>query len=585
MQDDIPPPVLGALGDASRWPEPGWLRAVAGNQAYEWARLAWRRSAVVPGAWFDAAKADAAVALWPKVFRLTEDRFAGKPFRLNVWQEIIVRLLVGWKVPITILDEETGRERSEHVRLFRRLMLWVPRKNGKSEFLAALGLLFFLLEGTVAGQGFAFARDEDQARVVFDKMKAMIALDAAGLAKAVQPYKRSFYVPQIRATFRVLSGSGDGKHGLSPTVIVGDEMHEWATLDVATFLRQGTGARLQPIELYASTAGLKSKVIGYGLWEESLGLLEGRIVEPTTLVAMFAAGPDDDWQDEAVWARANPSLGLSPTLAFLRREAALAKDNPRAEMHFRRYHLNQWVEALTRWLPLKVWDGCMSDPSGWMMMRERMCGRRCFGALDVSSTQDVTALVWLFPPEDGETAYSLIARFWVPEETVPLRVRQDRVPYDRWVAAGVMETTPGNSVDQDFVGKAILEGMRDFAPERIGFDPWNARKLVGDLTKTGVPEDVFVEMRQGIQTLGEPTKQFERLVYAGEIDHGGNPVLRWMAGNAVVRFDENANFMVAKKRSAEKVDGIAAAVMAAGLALSVQPDTSSVYEDRGIRVV
>lgn len=555
-----------------RYPLPPWLAAVEGDQTYDWALIAWRRSAEVADAWFDYAKADAAVALWPKIFRLTEDRFAGKPFRLNVWQEIIVRLMVGWKVPVEVLDETSGLPRIEHVRLIQELRLWVPRKNGKSEFLSALSLLFFAVEGPVAGQGFVFARDEKQAKIVFDKMKTMIAFSPS-LSKRITTFKKSLWIPQIRAAFELLSGKAEGKHGRSPTVITGDEMHEWESLELKTTLRQGTGARLQPVGLYASTAGLKDKIVGFAQWEESRAILEGRIEDPTTLVVIFAAAPDDDWQDEAVWRKANPSLGLSPTLAFLRREASLAKDNPRAEAHFRRYHLNQWVDSLVRWLNIKRWDAC--GVAGWEGFAEAMRGRRCFLALDVSSTQDVTALVALFPPENEGERWRLICRFWVPSDTLTNRVREDRVPYDRLKAAGALETTEGDYVDQNAVQQAIEEALDMFEVERIGFDPWNARKLVTDLQRDGADPDLFVEMRQGIPTLGEPTKQFERLVYSGQLDHGGNPVLRWMASNVVVRFDENMNFAPAKKKSGEKIDGIVAAVMAIGLAFAgdVEDDT------------
>lgn len=555
-----------------RWPLPPWLAAVETDPTYEWALIAWRRSADQPGAWFDYAKADWAVAKWPKWFRLTEDRFAGKPFRLNTWQEIIVRLTVGWKVPVEVLDEDTGLPKIEQVRLIQELRLWVPRKNGKSEFLSALSLMFWAIEGAVAGQGFVFARDEKQAKIVFDKMKTMIAFSPA-LAKGITPFKKSLWAPKIRAAFELLTGKAEGKHGRSPTVITGDEMHEWESLELKTTLRQGTGARLQPIGLYASTAGLKDKLVGFGQWEESRAILDGRIEDPTTLVVIFAAAPDDDWQDEAAWRRANPSLGLSPTLAFLKREAALAKDNPRAEAHFRRYHLNQWVDSLVRWLNIKRWDAC--GATGWQDFKEEMRGRRCFLAFDVSSTQDVTALVALFPPEDEGEGWRLICRFWVPEETMANRVREDRVPYDKFLAVGALETTEGDYVDQNVVQQAIEEALELFDVERIGFDPWNARKLVTDLQKEGADPDLFVEMRQGIPTLGEPTKQFERLVYSGQLDHGGNPVLRWMAGNVVVRFDENMNFAPAKKKSGEKIDGIVAAVMAIGLAFAgeVEDDT------------
>ncbi len=560
---------------------PEWLARHADAPIYDWARLAWQRAAATEGAWFDHAKADAVVALWPDVFRLTVDRFAGKTFRLLPWQEIVVRLLVGWKIPIEVLDAETGEPEVLHVRLFRRLLLWVPRKNGKSEFLAALALMFWVLEGVVGGEGYVFARDEDQAFTIFNKMKAMIALKAQ-FAADIQAHKKSLYLKPCAALFQLLTGAEDGKHGKNPTVIVGDEMHEWRSRVIEKTLRQGTGGRLQPIELYASTAGLKTNVTGVTLWDESLSILEGRVSDATTLVVVFAADPDAAWNDEAVWATANPSLGLSPTLHYLRREAAIAADNPRAQAEFKCYHLNQWVDATVRWLNMAAYDKCSKNRKGWKSAWERMKGRRCYAAVDVSSTQDVTALILLFPPEGDETKWTVVCRFWVPEETMALRVKNDRVPYDKWVAEGAMETTPGDYVDQNYPMRALQKAGEDFELLGAGFDPWNARKLMSDLQADGMDADLQVEVRQGIPTLGEPTKEFERLIYAGQLDHGWHPVLRWMAKNAVVRFDENLNFAPAKKRSAEKIDGVIAAVMCIAVAHASVEEGPSVYEERGI---
>lgn len=563
-------------------PLPPWLEAVAADPDYEWAIRAWRRAAAVPFAWFDHAKADGVVAKWPTWFRLTEDRFAGRPFRLNRWQEIIVRLLVGWKAPVEVTDPETSKPTEVHVRLFRRLLLWIPRKNGKSEFLAALALLFWALEGVVGGQGYVFARDEDQAELPFNKMKAMISYSEE-LAADIQTHRKSFYLKPCRAPFILLTGAEAGKHGKSPTVILGDEMHEWKSRKIENDLRQGTGTRLEPIELYASTTGLKTNLVGVELWDESRAILEGRIEDPATLVVIFAADADAEWKDEAIWRRANPSIGLTPTIAYLRREAQLAEGNPRREATFRCYHLNQWVESTARWLPMRKWDAGAPDPTAWKHLAKEMKGRTCFGGFDVSSTRDLTALVWLFPDAEGSEGWRIVPRFWVPEETLAERVKQDRQPYDRWLAAGALETTPGDFVDQGFVQQAILQGFEDYDVEAIGFDSWNAKKLVGDLQKEGVEAERMIEVRQGILSMGEPSKHFERLVFAGALDHGGHPLLRWMAGNAVIRFDENMNFMPAKKRSAEKIDGIVAAVMAIGVAMADREfDGPSVYEERGI---
>lgn len=553
-------------------PEPQWLIGANDNEAYDWARRGWAQAAAEPGAWFDHAKADAVVAKWSTWFHLTEDRFAGKPFRLNRWQEIIVRLLVGWKVPVEVLDPDTHEPIELHVRLFKRMMLWVPRKNGKSEFMAALALLFWAVDGVVGGQGFVFARNEEQAFTPFNKMKAMIGYHP-DFVRDIGMHAKSLYLKPFASPFLLMTGAEEGKHGKSPTVILGDEMHEWKSKVVMDTLRQGTGARLQAMELYASTAGLKTNRTGVELWEESLGILERRLEDPSTLVVIFAADVDDRWDDEAVWAKANPSLGLSPTIAFLRREARLAQGNPRAEAHFRCYHLNQWIDAATRWLSMKAWNAS-DDPQTddlfvpWKEAASLLKGRRCCGAFDVSSTKDVTALVWAFPPTDADPKWRLVCRFWVPEDTMAERVKNDHVPYDRWVASGAMETTPGDWVDQNYVAQAIHDGLRDFEVFGIGYDAWNAQKLVTDLQADGVADTLFIVVRQGIQSLGEPSKTFERMIYAGQLGHGAHPVLSWMAGNAAIRFDENLNFMPAKKKSAEKIDGIVAAVMAVAVAMN-----------------
>lgn len=563
---------------------PSWLSKIEGDRRYGWAIKAWDRAAAVPGAWFDHDKAQAVVDCWPLIFRLTDDRFAGDSFHLLLWQEIIVRLLFGWKAPVEIKDPKTGEKAYKHVRLFRRLLLWIARKNGKSEFLAALALAFYSLDGIAGGQGYCFARNEEQAEVPFEKMKAMVQLNAR-LAKEIQVNKKSLWTPKIRAGFKLLTGGELGKMGKGPTVILGDEMHEWKSRDIENTLRQGTGTRLEPIELYASTAGLKTNPVGIELWDESQKILDGTIEDPATLVAVFALDPEMDWEDEENWEHANPSLGITPTIGNLRREAKLAKNNPRAEAHFKCYHLNIWVDGVTRWLNMRAWADCASSETAWKKKAEKFADRPCFGAFDVSIWVDITALVWLFPPTAEDPHYRLLCRFWCPEDTIQERVKQDRVPYDKFVAAGALETTQGNYVDQDAIFNAVLEGVSLFDVQRIGFDSWQARKLASDLEKEIGEEDMFVEVRQGIRTLAEPTKEFERLVYAGLIDHGAHPVLDWMAANTAVRFDENLNFAPAKKKSKEKIDGIVATIMALAVSKMDVEDDGSVYEDRGIAMV
>lgn len=553
---------------------PSWLAPVADDTTYRWAILAWRRSERVEGAWFDHAKADAIVASWPRIFRLTNDRFKGVPFKLLLWQEITVRMLVGWKKPIEIIDAATHLPKIQHVRLFRRLDLWIPRKNGKSEFLATLGVLFFVMEKIPGAEAFVFGRNEDQGRVPFGKMKDVI-LQARGLKDDAQGNERvtftdkGIYLRETASLCQLLTGAPDGKHGRSPTVILGDEIHEWKTRELADTLRQGTGARLQPIELYASTAGRKQNRTGYEWFEESLAIMRGDLDEPSALVVYFAIGDDDDWNDEAVWRKANPSLGLTPTLDYLRGEYRKAKGRPAAEAVFQCYHLNRWVDQVSAWLPREKWAACTSDPTSWPKLYATHKGRKAFVTCDVSATRDITARMIVIPPDETFDRWVLIPKFWVPEATLDERAAADkRVNWQHWVDTKALMTTPGDFVDQNFVLADIVQVGRDFDLQAFGYDPWNAAKLVADLQTEGLDADLMIEMRQGHATLGAPTKELERLVFAVKVEHGGHPVLAWMAGHCTVRFDANLNYVPDKKSSLDKIDGIAAGVMGIGLAIA-----------------
>ena len=570
---------------------PSWLADVATDPAYAWALSGWKRAASVPGAWFDHGKADKVVAAWPKIFRLTNDRFKGVSFRLVKWQEITVRLLVGWKKPIEVIDPATHKPCIEHIRIFKRLDLWIPRKNGKSEFLAALGILFFVLEKVNGAEAYVFGRNEDQGRVPFGKMQDIIR-EANGLLEDAQGNERislhdkSFFLRETSSLCQLLTGSPDGKHGRSPTVIVGDEIHEWKTRELADTLRQGTGARLQPIELYASTAGRKQNRTGYEWFEESIQIMDGVKDDPSTLVVFFGIADEDDWTDEQIWRKANPSLGLTPTLDYLQTEFRKAKGRPALEAVFQCYHLNRWVDQLSGWIPKSKWAACTSDAKSWPLLWEKHKGRTAFLACDVSSTRDITALVVVIPPDDDHDKWVFIPLFWVPEATLDDRANEDaRVDWKQWVRDGALLTTPGDFVDQSFVQRAILDAFAQFDIQAFGYDPWNASKLAGDLQHDGMDPELQIQMRQGHQTLSEPTKEVERLIFAGKIEHGGHPVLGWMFGHSTVRFDANLNYVPDKKSSLDKIDGVVATVMAVGLGMAEEVEEPSIYETRGVETV
>lgn len=539
---------------------PEWVRSCEGDPALAFVPRHWHRAAALPAAWFDADLAEAVVSAWPTWFRHTEGRWAGKPFHLTAWQAAIVRLLVGWKG-------------AEGFRLFRRLFLWIGRKNGKTEFLAALAILFFVCDREMGGQAYAMARNENQARLVFEKAKTMVRLSPV-FAERVQPFKKSLYLPELWARFEVLSGKAEGKHGLSASVIAGDEMHEWPDGTLYTTLHQSIAARDQPIELYGSTAGFKGRGYGWTLWEECRSIEVGSLDDPTTLVAIFAAEPEDEWTDETVWRRANPNLGVAPKVDYLRAECAKARDNPRLENDFRRYHLNQWTEQVVRWLSLARWDACAPDPNGWQRAAEELRGRRCFGGLDLSSISDLTALIWVFPPEHEGERWRVVVRLWCPAESIALRARRDRVAYDVWAREGAIRRTEGDVVDYGVIERQVRADAEAFDVQGLAIDRWNATGTAIRLQEDGCPVVMF---GQGFASMSAPSKEFERLVMAGLLDHGGHPALRWMAGHIAIKTDDAGNIKPTKDKSAEKIDGLVALIMGIGLANARESDGMDQY--------
>lgn len=543
---------------------PEWAAALASDPIHVWVAREWDRAAAVEGVWFDDATAQKACDFFPTYLRLTTGRWTGHPFTLADWQAAIVRMLFGWK-------------RADGKRLFRRALIWVARKNGKSEFAAGLLLLAFLFDGELGGEAYVIANNEKQARIVFGRATRMVQLSPS-LPEYIETFKTSLYCSTTLSFVKPLSGQAEGKHGLSCSVLVGDEMHEWKDGDLYEFVHQSELSREQPLDILISTAGQARKSHGWVLWEESLKIRDGTFDIPSTLVVIYAPEQTEDWNLPATWAKANPNLGASIQIEDLREEHKKAVDSPRLETNFKRYYLNIWVGQDLRWLDVEKWrvgsgKPSLSDDARWRKFAELMKGRECYGALDLSSVNDLTCLLWLFPPQGAEKKWIILPRFWVPADNIERRARRDRVPYDIWRARGAIEPTEGNVVDYDVVIEAVHQGIEQFAVKQVGYDPYNAQATVNTLMRDGVP---MILMRQGVQTLGGAAKQLERLTSSGLLDAGGHPVMDWMVSNVAKHEDSKGNILPDKAKSSEKIDGVSALVM--DLALAGVDDTSSLDE-------
>jgi len=514
------------------------------------------------GAWFDPIAAHNAVRFFPKYCRLTKKEWAGRPFALEAWQsDWIIRQAFGWK-------------RSDGTRLYRRVILWVPRKNGKTELMAGVSHLCLLGDGVPGAECYAIATSGDQSSIVFKAAKDMVEYSAE-LAEHYEVFEEALFVRSTRSKFEPLTGKARGKHGLGTVYLLGDEAHEWTDDRLYTYVRNAMASASEPLEFLISTSGIEEG-FGVSLWDESIGICEGTFDDPETLVVIYCAPQDAksdiDIEDPLVWAEANPNLGVSLKYDYMVKAAREASQSTARENDFKRYHLNVWVGQNERWLPMPQWNACnLGDTDRWRDIERDMIGRECYGGLDLASTKDFNALAWVFPPQGDETHYTLLPRLWWPKSSLALAAKKTRVPFESWEKHGALIATPGNAADHDAIIEKIEADCSLFKVQGVGIDRFNAHSVALRLQESGVPIQLVAF---GMLSMSGPSKMLERMVLEGKIDHGGHPVLRWMASNTAIRRDGSENYMPCKKGSANKIDGIAATVMALAMT-GKQPESES----------
>ncbi len=344
-------------------------------------------------------------------------------------------------------------------------------------------------------------------------------------------------------------------------------------------MTKGSGdARMQPLYFLITTAGADTNSICYEQHQKAQDILEGRKIDKTFYPVIYGAPDDADWTSPEVWKKSNPSLG--ETIGMDKVEAACesAKQNPGEENAFRQLRLNQWVKQTVRWMPMHKWDACKVD-----FDESFLEGRVCYGGLDLSSTTDITAFVLVFPPTDEDDHYYILPYFWLPEETLDLRVRRDHVPYDLWERRGYLLTTEGNVVHYGFIENFIDELGTRFNIREIAFDRWGAVQMSQNLEGLGF---TLVQFGQGYRDMSPPTKELMKLTLEQKIAHNGHPVLRWNMDNIFIKRDPAGNIKPDKEKSTEKIDGTVATIMALDRAIRCGNDTGdSIYDSRDMLVL
>jgi len=525
---------------------------------------------------FSQAKADHAVRFIENL-ELTAGEWKGQKFKLLPWQ-------------YKIISDVFGTLKADDTRQYKMVYVEIPKKNGKSELSAAVALYLLFGDKEPGAQVYLAAADKDQAGIVYGAAAQMIRQNPT-LSKLckVNDSRKRVWLLNDNAFLQTLSSEISTKHGLNISGAVIDELHAHPNRLLYEVLTKGSGdARRQPLFFIITTAGIDRNSVCWELHEKARGVINGTIDDPTFYPVIYGppddeAGTDWDWTSEENWYKVNPSLGHTVKIDTVRDAFREAQRKVEEENTFKQLRLNIWVKQSMRWIKLVDWDKCLGTVN-----LDELKGRICYSALDLSSSNDITALAHAFPFEDK---YKILMRFWIPEETAAEKEKHDRVPYARWVREGFVQTTPGNVIDYQFIRKQLNEDRATFGMQELAYDPWNAVKLMTELQDDGFAVEekqqseghpLLVRFSQNMASMSPASKGFMDLMLTGKLEHGGNPVLRSHADNAVIYIDANQNIKPNKAKAAARIDGIVSLIMALDRAVRHQGDGPSVYEERGI---
>ena len=528
----------------------------------EYVRLAVRRyytdldRALDKGWYFDKKAALRAIHFIEKL-KHTKGEWAGQRFRLEPWQQFVLWNIFGWK-------------NADGSRRFRYAYIEIARKNGKTALSAGVGLYMLFADGESRPEVYSAATVKDQAKICFSD--AVEIVKATDLKNYLTPYRNSIVYELKGGTMKPLSSDYGTHDGLNPSCGIIDEFHAHKDSGMFDVIKSAFGARRQPLMFIITTAGFNKSGACYAYRENVIKVLRGVNEDDSLFGIIYTLDDKSEWDDPKMWIKANHNLGVSLSVDYLVDQVKDAKNRPEAVRNVMTKNVDLWVDAGRTWILDDVWMKCIGtiDPAD-------LKGCACWGGLDLSNVSDITAYVLLFHENDR---FQLLPHFWVPEEKMLEKIRKENINYDKWVAEGYVTVTPGNVIDYDFVKADILRIVADYDLRTSAYDRWNSSQTIIDLQNEGMECNPF---GQGYGSMSAPTKEFEKLVLTGKIEHFGNPVLRWMLASTLVKTDPAGNIKPDKEKSTQKIDGIVASIMALGEWMTAQADDeSNPYENRGL---
>lgn len=502
--------------------------------------------------YFDEKAAQKAL-LFFDLLCFTKGKWKGNVFKLEPWQAFIVANIFGWK------RKDSGYRR------FTEAYIAVPKKNGKTEIAAGIGLCMLIADKEPGAEVYAAAATRDQAGICFKAAKSM-AKQSKFIRHHLEILTYLLHHEASESTMSAVSHDADNTEGKNSHCVLFDEYHVHKTDDVKTSLRSGMAAREQPLFFTITTAGANRQGPCYKYQEGCIDVLECKITRDNMFCMIWGLDEGDDWEDPEMWVKANPNYNVSVRPQFLLDEYKKAKTNGREEVEFKIKHLNKWVDSDVTWIPSETWNG-LADPNKIIPNNSAW-----YGGLDLGYSRDIASFALYFPVEKH-----LIVKHYCSIEAAENAARSG-IDYNKWIEEGHLIATPGKTTNYNWIKKDIFEFAESHLLQFLGYDQYSANHFKDELAEelgetwativeeNGDPKDGWFPklqtVAQNMDKMAPATKSFEEMIINGEITHDGNPVTAWMLGNVALKYDQYGRYVPVKSKSKDKIDGIVATIMA-----------------------
>ena len=467
-----------------------------------------------------------------KYLRQSKGKWNGKPLKLQLFQKAFIEALFGF------VDEDTG------LRKYRKAILFVARKNGKSVLDSAIANYMLTKDGEGGAEIYSVATKKDQSKIVWEESKKMIKKSPC-LAKRIRCLIGGIYYDATDSSFRALASDSNSLDGLNAHLVIADEVHAWKDKNLLDVMYDSMSARTQPLLLETSTMGTVRQNVFDIEYDYASKVIDGTIEDEILLPVIYELDEENEWINEDSWYKANPALNTIKDLKTLREKVERAKNNPIElvnllckDFNVRQNSINAWLtfEDLNNEEIYTDWKDCY-----------------CIGGCDLSSTTDLTCATLLGVVNKKIRIKQM---YWIPANCLEKKITEDKIPYDKWLNNGYLRLSGDNKIDYHDITLWFLEQVNDYdlRPLWIGYDSWNANFWIDDMTSNGFD---MQEVRQGYKTESAPLKQMKADLMDKKINYNNNPITKWNLSNVVVKMDDNENIMLSKEKAAQRIDGVA----------------------------